>query len=243
MDIVEHVASLSVALFGIVGATWAAAKWFRRPRFICGIPPTIEERKTKGIERDRLGQDSVATAFRHRPDCFAQPLRKPHRPGLSLQLERELLEDAKRCRSIRRNRAGLTSIPILFANRGKRIADYTATVTFYSAGGKVHVADVVSETLPVYVYTDRPQLAKRHLKLADERIVAAYDEYLMDESMTYWGDVVAFTNGRLEASLFELVLIEADIDADVESFFVLFTLDCTDAWIGARTYIQGCRVA
>ena len=26
------------------------------------------------------------------------------------------------------------------------------------------------------------------------------------------------------------------------SYFVVYTLDCTDAWIGARTYIQGCRV-
>jgi hypothetical protein len=242
VNIVEQFASLAVAAFGIVGATWAFAKWLRRPRFICGIPPTIDERKAKGIDRPRLGHDSVATAFYHRPDCFARPLRSPHRERLSQRLERELLEDARRCRSIRRNAGGPTRLPILIANRGKRIADYTATVTLYSAGGKVHVADVVTETLPVYVYTDRPQLAQRDLKLADKRIVDAYEEYLMDGTMTHWGDVVAFANGHLEASLFELIVIEVDIEPDVESFFVLYTLDCTDAWIGVRTYIQGCRV-
>lgn len=242
MDLVEQFASLAVAAFGIVGAIWAVAKWLRRPRFICGIPPTIDEMKAKGIDRQLLGRDSLATAFRHRPDCFAQPLRRPHRARLSPGVERELLEDGRRCRSIQRNAGGRAHVPILIANRGKRIADYTATVTFYSKGGKVHVVDVVTETLPVYVYTDRPELAQCGLKVADKRIVDAYAGYLMDGTMTHWGDVVAFAGGHLEASLFELVVIEVDIEADVESFFVVYTVDCTDGWIGARTYIQGCRV-
>lgn len=242
MNIVEQVATLAVAASGIVGATWAAAKWLRRPRFICGIPPLLDERKAKRIERGQLGHDSVATAFRHRPDCFAEPFRNPHRASLSPRVEGRLLKDAMRCRWIRPNERGRTRVPILIANRGKRIAEYTATITFYSKGGKVHVTDVVTETLPVYLYADHPELVQGDLKLADKRIVAAYNEYLMDEAMTHWGDVVALANGHLEASLFELVIIEVEIESDVDSFFVLYTLDCADGWTGAKTFIQGCRV-
>ena len=72
--------------------------------------------------------------------------------------------------------------------------------------------------------------------------MTGYDDYLMDDAVTHWGDVVALTNGQLEAGLFELVVIEAEIEPDLDSFFVLYTLDCTDGWTGARTFIQGCRV-
>jgi len=242
MNIVEHVATIAVAASGIVGASWAAAKWLRRPRFICGIPPLRDERAVKGIDRERLGRDSVATAFRHRPDCFAEPFRNPHRPALSPDVGRRLLADEMRCRSIRPDERGQTRVPVLIANRGKRVAEYTATITFYSEGGKVHVVDVTTETLPVYLYADRPDLVRGDLKPADKRIVAGYDDYLMDDSMTHWGDVVALTNGHLEASLFELVVVEVEIEPGLDSFFVVYTLDCTDGWTGARTFIQGCRV-
>jgi hypothetical protein len=242
VSIAEQTATIAVAASGIVGAVWAAAKWLRRPRFICGIPPLLSEREAKGIDRKRLGVDSVATAFRHRPDCFAQPFRNPNRPSLSPDAERRFLDDAMRCRSIQPDERGHTRVPVLIANRGKRIANYTATITFYSRGGKVHVTDVTTETLPVYLYAERPELAQAVLKLADMRIVTAYGEYLMDKSMTHWGDVVALANGHLEASLFELVVIEVEIEVDVDSFFVLYTLDCADGWTGAKTFIQGCRI-
>jgi hypothetical protein len=242
MTVVEHVAGIVVTALGIYGALWATAKWLRRPRFICGIPPLLDERRAKGIERGRLGHDSVATAFRHRQDCFAQSFRNPHRSHLSPGVERRLLENTLRCRSIRPDDKGRTSIPVLIANRGKRMADYTATITFYSTGGKVHVVDVVTETLPVYVYADRPELVRDGLNHADGRIVAAYDEYLMDELVTRWGDVVAFANGHLEANLYELVVIEVEIEPDLDSFFVLYTLDCTDGWTTVKTFIQGCRI-
>jgi len=243
VSIVDQVATSAVAASGIVGATWAAAKWLRRPRFICGIPPRLDERETKGIDGTRLGHASVATAFRHRADCFAQPFRRPHRKALTPDEERRLLENPMRCRSIRSDNGGHARLPVLIANRGKRIAEYTATITFYAAGGKVHVVDVATETLPVYLYADRPELVRGDVKIADERIVAAYDEYLMDPSLTHWGDVVALTKGSLEASLFELVVVEVQIEPDIDSFFVLYTLDCTDGWTGARTFIQACRVA
>jgi hypothetical protein len=242
VSFIEHFASIAVTASALVAATWAAAKWLRRPRFICGIPPLIDERTAKGIDRGRLGHDSVATAFRHSPDCFAGSFRNPHRPSLPPTVERRLLEDTMRCRWIRPDEHGRVRIPILIANCGKRIADYTATITFYSKGGKVHIADIVTETLPIYVYADRPEFVRSDLKHADQRIVTGYDDYLMDDAMTHWGDVVALTNGHLEASLFELVVIEVEIERDLESFFVLYTLDCTDGWTGARTFIQGCRV-
>jgi hypothetical protein len=38
------------------------------------------------------------------------------------------------------------------------------------------------------------------------------------------------------------VVIDVTIETEVGSFFVLYTLDCSDGWTGARTFIQGCRV-
>jgi hypothetical protein len=64
----------------------------------------------------------------------------------------------------------------------------------------------------------------------------------MDHDMRRWGDVVAFANGRLEASLYELVVVEVAIEEDLESSFVVYTLDCSDAWTGVRTFIQACHV-
>lgn len=243
MDVVDQLASLALAAVGFVGAGWAAAKWLRRPRFICGIPPTVDERDEKRIPREQLGRDSVATAFRHRPDCFARPFHRPHRQGLSPALERRLLDDPHRCRSIVPDQQGRATLPVLIANRGKRVADYTATVTLYADGGKVHIVDVETETVPFYVYADRRELVAGSIRTADRRIVDAYDAYLMDERMMRWGDVVAFAGGHLSAGLFELAVIEVEIEDDLDSFFVLYSIDCADGWTGARTFIQACTVA
>jgi len=242
MAVVESVASIAVAASGLVAAAWATAKWLRRPRFICGIPPQIAERAASGIDRSRLGHDSVATAFRHKPYCFAQRLTRPNRTGLSAKFERRLLDDRERARRIRVDDRGRGRIPILIANRGKRVADYVATVTLYADAGMVHVVDVVAETLPVSIYAERPELVEGSIAPADPRIVEAYGNYLLDDRMRRWGDVLAFTDGHLEASLFELVVVEVLIEGQLESFFVVYTLDCADAWTGARTFIQACHV-
>lgn len=242
MDVVEQIASIAVAALGIVAAAWAGAKWLRRPRFICGIPPSISERAEKGIDRDRLGHDSVATAFRHRADCFAKPFHRPHRGALSRTTERRLLGDRARCRSIAVDRRGRARIPVLIANRGYRVADYIASFTFYADDGKVHVADVVTETLEPYVYADRGDRVAPRVRRADPRIVRAYNAYLMDDRMKRWGDVIAFTGGYLDASLFELVVVDVEVEEDLDFFFVVYSLDCADAWTGARTFIQACRV-
>jgi hypothetical protein len=247
VDIVSEVANLGVAIAAIVGAGWASAKWWRRPRFICGIPPSIAERthEKKKIDRKRLGHDSVATAFEHEPHCFAERFPDPNREELSESLERRLLTDRERTRSIAQDEQGRARVPILIANCGKRLAEYSASITFYADYGKVHVTDVVTETAPVYLYADRRDLVvdRERVRCADQRIVASYDDYLMDDDMRRWGDVVVLTGGRLESSLFELVVVEVMIEPDLESFFVVFSVDCTDGWIGAQTFIQGCKIA
>lgn len=244
MDFIGQLADLGIAGAGFVAAGWAVAKWWRRPRFICGIPPSIDERTREDIPPERLGHYSVATAFQHEPHCFAERFRDPHRKQLSEGLERHLLADPERTRTIVADEQGQAQVPILIANSGKRVADYSATITFYADGGKVHVTDVVTETVPVSLYVDRRDLVvdPERVHCADERIVKAYNEYLMDPDMRRWGDVVVLSNGHLEAGLFELVVVDVEID-DLDEFFVVFSVDCTDGWIGAQNYIQGCVVA
>jgi hypothetical protein len=243
VDIVSQFADLGVAVAGIVAAGWASAKWLRRPQFICGIPPSIRERP-ENFDRRRLGHDSVATAFQHEEHCFAERFQDPHQEKLPESLESRLLEDPERTRTIVPDERGHARMPILIVNRGKRLAEYSASITFYADEGQVHVTDVVTETLPVYLYADKPDLVvdRERLRCAHERIVAGYDGYLMDEDMHRWGDVVVLTGGRLEASLFELVVVDVMIDHPLPSFFVVFSVDCTDGWIGAQTFIQGCRI-
>jgi hypothetical protein len=245
MDFIGQLADLGIAGATLVATGWAIAKWLRRPRFICGIPPSIDERKSENIPRARLGHGSVATAFQHRPHCFAEPLPDPHREELSENFARGLLTDSERTRTIEADERGRAHVPILIANAGKRVADYSATITFYADGGKVHVTDVVTETVPVSLYVDRRELVvdPERLQCADERIVAGYNEYLMDEDMLRWGDVVVLSDGHLEASLFELVIVDVKIEKDLPEFFVVFSVDCADGWIGAQNYIQGCVVS
>lgn len=245
MDFISEVANLGVAAAGIVAAGWASAKWWRRPRFICGIPPSVDERKRADpeIDRKRLGEFSVATAFRHEPHCFAERLFEPDQEHLSKSLEQHLLTDRERTRFIATDERRRASVPVLIANCGKRVADYSASITFYADGGKVHVTDVVTETAPVYLYADQPELVADvdRVRCADKRIVEGYNDYLMD-GMTRWGDVVVLSGGHLEASLFELAVVDVVIEPDLESFFVVLSVDCADFWTGAQTFIQGCRV-
>lgn len=246
MDVVSEVASLAVAVAGIVAAGWASAKWLRRPRFICGIPPSIAERapERKNIDRARLGRDSVATAFEHKPYCFAERFRDTNREELSVHFERHLLTDRERTRSIVPDEKGVARIPILLANCGRRLAEYSLSITFYADDGAVHVTDVVTETVPVYLYADKRELVldPERVHCAEARIVEEYDKYMMDVDMRRWGDVVVLTGGRLEANLFELTVVDVKIEPGLPSFFVVYSVDCTDGWIGARRYIQGCVV-
>jgi hypothetical protein len=245
MDFIGQIADLGIAGATLVATGWATAKWLRRPRFICGIPPSIEERTRENIDPKRLGHHSVATAFQHESHCFAERFRDPHRDQLSEDDARRLREDPERGRTITTDEQGRASVPILIANAGKRVADYSATITFYADRGKVHVTDVVTETVPVSLYVDEPDrvVDPERVHCADERIVAAYNEYLMDDQMRSWGDVVVLSNGHLEASLFELVVVDVQIDKGLSEFFVVFSIDCTDGWIGAQNYIQGCVVS
>lgn len=246
VEIVSQLSDLGIAAAGFVAAGWAYVKWVRRPKFICGIPPSIQERAhdDKRILRRRLGRDSVATAFRHEPHCFAQRFPKPHRERLTEELERRLLADRERTRFVFTDEAGRASVPILIANSGKRFADYSATITFYADHGRAHVTDVVTETAPAYVYADEPDLVavSDRLRFADARIVAAYNDYMMDDEMNRWGDVVVLSDCHLEASLYELVVVDVKVDGDLDAFFVVFSVDCTDGWTGAQTFIQGCVV-
>ena len=246
MDVVSEVANLAVAFAGIVAAGWAYAKWKRRPEFICGIPPSIAEREheDKRIDPGRLGEDSVARAFRHKPYCFAERLRDPKLKELSEDLERHLLNDRERTRWIVPNEVGRARIPILLANHGKRLAEYSLSITFYADYGGVYVTDVVTESVPVYLYADKPELVvdRERVNCADARIVEEYDKYMTDDEMCRWGDVVLLTGGRLEANLYELTVVDVKFEPDLPSFFVVYSVDCTDGWIGARTYIQGCEI-
>ena len=241
-DWIERIAASFVTLTVLVGAGWGFWRWRHKPRFICGIPPSSEEQRRRGIPVSLLGSPSVATAFRHRPDCFAGDFKNRHKPELDEDDRRELLDQQNpRSRTIvvDDNRAAL---PVLLANHGGRIArDYSATVVFYAYGGGVRVVDVLTETLDFYVYASRPEQLRRPLPAAaPAEIVAAYNDYMMT-GLSMWGDLI-FLSGDLEADMFELALVTVEVDDSLGEFFVVYTVDCADGWIGARTYAQGCRV-
>jgi hypothetical protein len=47
LDLADHIASVVVAVTGVGGTAWAIHHWLRRPKFICGVPPSPAERAAR----------------------------------------------------------------------------------------------------------------------------------------------------------------------------------------------------
>lgn len=243
MTISDDLAALTL-LLSAVAAVWALIAWFGRPRFIVGIPPSNEEQTRNPELRGRLGELSVVSGFRHRPDCFARVFRDV--PWMTLDQRARYMNDRRRAREVRVGADGLVRIAAVFENYGRRMAkDFTASISFLPDpnDATVQITDVAAEDLDLTgIYSEHPDLLAEHLRgrATAPQIVAAYDNYLPPHAPT-WGDAI-FLCGTLESRMYVLVSVTVRPAAQTQSFLVLFGLDCSDGWLRAQTRMQGVRL-
>jgi hypothetical protein len=241
-DLTVLVLTAATSFLALFAAAWAAIRWTRRPRLICGIPPSRAEQKRNPELERRLGSASVAAGFHHRRDCLAEPF--TDRKVISTRDRARFFADPLRCRRVAVSADRSITIAVVLQNSGDRMAkDYSASIAFLPEGcDHIQLVDVRSESLALAdIYTTdaealTPELRER---AAPPAIVAAYDDYLW--RLPPWGDAV-FLTGSLQAAMFELVSLRIRVPAETKRFLVVYTLECSDGWTQAVKYIQGCRL-
>jgi hypothetical protein len=242
LDVADHVASIVVAITGVIGAGWAVRRWRNRPKFMCGIPPTREDRlhSPQRFAPRKLGKASIARAFRHRRRCFAPKLRGKDRARLPPRYRQRLLASASG-RRVSMGDDGLLRLPVMIINAGARAASgLSASVIIDTVGaGPLRLKNVITEALDCHLYaSDRDALddsARR--RAAPAEIVAAYKEL----DYATWQDGV-WLSGSLDAHTYELVSVIVEPNPDLREFFLIYTINCDDGWCRASTFVQGCRI-
>ena len=229
---VESLVNVLAAALAIVAGTWGFLHWWMRPRFVVGITPSERDE----IALNEVGRTSVARQFIHKPDCFAARFRD--KAALTLSDKRTLLEDSLRSRRIGVDPDSRARIPVLIANLGKRETDVSLSVHLLPSG--VHLVDVDTEAMDVWVYAHNGAVLEMHDDV-EETIRDAYDAYMRFDQKGDWGDVV-YIAGTLESGLFELSVLTVACEPDVDAVFAVFTINCSDRWLGVKTYIQGCTL-
>lgn len=232
---VEWILVVTTSLIAIVGAVWTSMSYGRRPRFVVGVPPSDEERKSKGIQRKRIGRKSIVSQFRHRSDCMARTIKD--KQEISERDFRRLFSDPLRTRLLKLTSENKAVLPIVVENSGSRAArDYKLGIQILNP--YVHVADITTESLDLGAfYANRPDLIENQdLRSADRRIIEAYDNY-MDIGEQY-GDMV-FLEGDLEGEMYELTILTVVIEPAVERFVIAYSIDCSDFWLSRKAFFQG----
>lgn len=225
MELVVNVLAGSIA---IVAATWGLLHWHMRPRFIVGVTPSSAE----GVPMKQLGRPSVARQFVHEPASFAKRYRD--KESLTSRERETLLSDAKRTRVIAVDAASRAQVPVLLANMGKRETDVSMSI--HLLPGELHVVRVEAESMQTWVYAHDPIRLEQEDDVK-ESIRRAYEYLRIPE----FGDVI-YMSGVLEAGLFELSVLTVEVERRVEDMHLVFAINCSDRWLGAKTYIQGCRL-
>lgn len=226
-------------LIALVGTIWTIARWYGRPRFAVGVPPTFAEQEQKGISQQALGRRSITTEFKHDSRCLARRLWRERETLTGSYLNR-LFSDTKRCRTLELSGRNSATLSVIVENKGRRAArDYIIAISVISP--HIHIVDVATESLRFNTfYCNRDDLVENDdLKryIADKRIVQAYDSY-MDVGEQY-GDTI-FLIGELESGAYEMILTKiVRSDNDTDRFVVRYHLDCSDGWISKQTFFQG----
>jgi len=229
---VEGLINVIAAAVAVVAGAWGFLHWYMRPRFVVGITPTHNDK----IPLDELGRTSVARQFIHRPGCFAARFRD--KEALTPADKDQLLEDRRRSRSIEVDAESRARIPVLIANSGNRETEVSLSVHLLPSG--VHLVRADTEAMDTWVYAhDGARLEMEDS--VEESIREAYEAYMRLPERGEWGDVV-YIAGTLEAGLFELTVLTVECEPDVEAMFLVFTIHCSDRWLGVKTYIQACRL-
>jgi hypothetical protein len=235
-DVAKRIADLAVAGAGIAAAGWGLARWWSRPRFICGIPPLGNQH-----ERSDLGNASVTKGFRHNPAYFAKPLKRRNLHNISARLRRQLI-GSQSFRSVTVDAERRAEIPILLENRGARSATgLTANIVFLPGDDPgVHLIDAVSESMPFAVYGRDLGLltASARQRAPDRKIVETYCHALRHAEL---GDGI-WLHGDLSANTYQLVVATLQIDPGCDAFDVIYTVNSLDGFVRARAWIQACSL-
>lgn len=146
-----------------------------------------------------------------------------------------------RCRDVVLDSQRKGSLAIVVENSGQRIAnDYVLGVQFLQP--EVHILNVKTESLTINtLYSLHPEFIKQQPlkdKLADKRIVDAYNDYLHPLLDEQCGDMV-FLIGALEGGTYEMFLVEIVIEENIDKFQIRYFVDCSDSWISQQTFFQG----
>lgn len=248
MSDLSDVVNLAVALVTLAGTAWAVLRFANRPRLYCGIPPSIEELRAKGLSRATAGRPAVAGAFRHRHKALAQRLWfGRHKQALS---RRDVRRSRKplRCRTVERGPDGTVGLPILVVNAGGRAAsNYTANIQLrdqeYRPG--LHLVDLFTEGLQFGLYTSEPERLRSNARTIAQTttppgVVEDYVAY-MGEGVGRYGDWV-FLWGALDAHSYELIHADVFVASEISCFYLIFFLDSADSWIRSKHYFQRVEV-
>ena len=244
MKQINDIAGLAVALLTLAGVLWALVRFANRPRLFCGVPPSTEEARAKGISPKKIGTAAVAGAFRHRHRALARRLWGGRRKRTLSRRDRTRCRDPLRCRSLKRRADGTVGLPILVVNQGGRAAaSYTANVAVYDEQYRpgLHLLDLFTEGLEFGLYAAEPErlgcnVRKKAQITTPRPIIEDYVAY-MGEGIGRYGDWV-FLWGTLDGSSYELIHADLSVAPETDHFYLVFFLDSADSWIRAKQYIQ-----
>lgn len=236
----QAIVTLIVAgLVGLGGAIWTFARWYGRPSFVIGVPPTFTEQEHKGISKNDLGRRSVFNEFKHNPRCLARHIRRD-KEALTESDLRGLYSDSRRCRTLELGPDDSVMLGVIVENRGHRAArDYLLAICILNP--HIHIVDATTESLKLNTFycnrEDLVQNIKLRPYIANKGIVQAYDNYMDVGEQS--GDMI-YLKGELESGAYEMILLKiVRAESDTDRFVIRYHLDCSDGWISKQTYFQG----
>lgn len=244
LALVQWPVTVTASGIAIGGALWGLLKFMNRPRLLCGIPPSTEERRRLQLSDRGLGRPSFAYSFIHRRKYLAKRVDRAKREEMPESLRAKLLSSPS-CRIVQREADGSVRLPVLFINNGNNAArEYIASIAFYipSATGNIQLCGVETETLETYAYADPVQYtpSSDRNQIVSPDIKLAYSSYLPQGPHVSDHDAL-WAWGNLEAHTSEMVLLTMRVSAAHE-FFVVITLDYAGRWLWTPAFIQACRV-
>ncbi|HET7051086.1 MAG TPA: hypothetical protein VFI54_22655 [Solirubrobacteraceae bacterium] len=229
-------AGLVVTLFGLLGAVISLLRWRNKPHFVCGVLPLEAELADPRFAAQKLGQRSLTKAFRFEQKYFAMRLRRSNVEDLAPAYRSRLQSDLS-CRRVTVPAGGTMSLPVILANYGGRTAtDLTCSVILSAPGSKVKLCDAEVESLDYRVFALDQTVLREHAKAksAPKEVVDAYTRVLtyipVGDGVWRWGD--------LSANSFEVICLTLKVEVPSTWFELLFTINCSDGFVRAETYVQ-----
>ena len=229
-------AGLVVTLVGLLGAVVSFVRWRNKPQFVCGVLPLEAELTDPRFAAPKLGQRSLTQAFRFDQKYFAMRLRRSNVEDLAPAFRSRLRSDLS-CRRVMVPAGGTVSLPVILANYGGRTAtSLTCSMILSATEAKVKLCDAMVESLDYRIFALDQTVLSDHAKAksAPKEVVDAYTRALtyipVGDGVWLWGD--------LNANSFEVVSLTLKVEMTPTWFELLFTINCSDGFVRAGTYVQ-----